>query len=173
MREVSKTRPDMKDFDWDTPSPALSARMRMATLPSGEGVRNLYVEESMWVPVCVVNYNVHVLPGIPRIFVQLLEGLGGVWASEGRLPGERSKRVMISTPLQESVVAEYLAELQRRVEGKVKVGSYPRWGKKRNTVTLVGDAEVVDGLVEEVEREVKGKRVESEGDADEGEGEGV
>jgi hypothetical protein len=48
-------------------------------------------------------------------------------------------RVSISTPLPESEVAEYLAELAKRVEPKgVKVGSYPRWGKKRNTVTLVG-----------------------------------
>ena len=45
----------------------------------------------------------------------------------------------ISTPLAESEVAEYLSELAKRVEPKgVKVGSYPRWGKKRNTVTLVG-----------------------------------
>lgn len=39
----------------------------------------------------------------------------------------------------ESAVAAYLTELAARVEAKgVKVGSYPRWGKKRNTVTLVG-----------------------------------
>ena len=48
-------------------------------------------------------------------------------------------RVIISTPLPESAVAPYLTELAERVEPKgVKVGSYPRWGKKRNTVTLVG-----------------------------------
>ncbi len=39
----------------------------------------------------------------------------------------------------ESAVASYLTELAERVEPKgVKVGSYPRWGRKRNTVTLVG-----------------------------------
>jgi hypothetical protein len=43
------------------------------------------------------------------------------------------------TPLAESNVAEYLTELAARVEPKgVKVGSYPRWGKKKNIVTLVG-----------------------------------
>ncbi len=48
-------------------------------------------------------------------------------------------RVLIATPLAESEVAEYLTELAQRVEPKgVKVGSYPRWGKKSNTVTLVG-----------------------------------
>jgi hypothetical protein len=46
---------------------------------------------------------------------------------------------MISTPMPESSVAPYLTELAARVEPKgVKVGSYPRWGKKTNTVTLVG-----------------------------------
>ena len=53
--------------------------------------------------------------------------------------GKGIVRVSISTPLPESEVAEYLSELAKRVEPKgVKVGSYPRWGKKRNTVTLVG-----------------------------------
>lgn len=59
-----------------------------------------------------------------------------------RLPDPEGKgivRVSIATPLPESEVAEYLTELAARVgpEG-VKVGSYPRWGKKKNTVTLVG-----------------------------------
>lgn len=46
---------------------------------------------------------------------------------------------MISTPMPESAVAGYLTELAAKVEPNgVKVGSYPRWGKSRNTVTLVG-----------------------------------
>ena len=46
---------------------------------------------------------------------------------------------MISTPLPESEVAGYLTSLAERAESKgIKVGSYPRWGKKYNTVTLVG-----------------------------------
>lgn len=53
--------------------------------------------------------------------------------------GKGIVRVLISTPLPESAVAGYLTELAGRVESKgIKVGSYPRWGKKRNTVTLVG-----------------------------------
>ncbi len=48
-------------------------------------------------------------------------------------------RVLISTPLPESAVAPYLTELAAKVEPLgVKVGSYPRWEQKRNTVTLVG-----------------------------------
>lgn len=53
--------------------------------------------------------------------------------------GKGIVRVMISTPMPESAIAEYLTGLAERVGPKgVKVGSYPRWGRKRNTVTLVG-----------------------------------
>ncbi|KAK5014308.1 hypothetical protein LTR16_001664, partial [Cryomyces antarcticus] len=50
----------------------------------------------------------------------------------------------------------------------IKVGSYPRWGKSRNTVTLVGrDKEYMDSLVAEVEKGVEGRRVATEGEDDE------
>ena len=53
-------------------------------------------------------------------------------------------RILISTPLPESEVAQYLAELAARVEPKgVKVGSYPRWKSKSNTVTLVGRYDIL------------------------------
>lgn len=53
--------------------------------------------------------------------------------------GKGTHRLLISTPLAESAVAGFLTELAAKVEPKgVKVGSYPRWGKSRNTVTLVG-----------------------------------
>lgn len=53
--------------------------------------------------------------------------------------GKGTIRVMISTPLPESEVAGYLTKLAERAEPRgIKVGSYPRWGKKNNTVTLVG-----------------------------------
>ena len=59
-----------------------------------------------------------------------------------RLPdpdGSGIVRILISTPMAESAVAEDLAALAARVEPKgVKVGSYPRWEKKTNTVMLTG-----------------------------------
>ncbi len=58
---------------------------------------------------------------------------------DDRLLGRSKTRIMISTPMSESQVAEYLTKLQAEVKAKgVSVGSYPRWGKKRNTVTLTG-----------------------------------
>ncbi len=84
--------------------------------------------------------------------------------------GKGIGRVIISTPLPESVVAEYLTELAAKVASKrVKVGSYPRW-KKNNTVTLVGrDHEYLESLVPEVLANVKGKRIAVEGEDDEDE----
>lgn len=53
--------------------------------------------------------------------------------------GKGSYRVVIQTPFAESKVAAYLTDLAGRVEPKgVKVGSYPHWDRKYNTVTLVG-----------------------------------
>jgi len=68
----------------------------------------------------------------------------------------------------ESAVADYLATLAAKVESRgVKVGSYPRWGKQHNTVTLVGrDREYLESLVMEVEENVQGKRLFAEGESD-------
>ena len=68
----------------------------------------------------------------------------------------------------ESAVAGYLTELAAKAEPKgVKVGSYPRWGKDHNTVTLVGrDREFMESLVPEVEKAVQGRRVAVEGEDD-------
>jgi hypothetical protein len=82
--------------------------------------------------------------------------------------GKGVHRILISTPMPESAVAEFLTELAAKVEPRgVKVGSYPRWGKTRNTVTLVGkDLEYIESLVAEVEQAVKGRRVAVEGEDD-------
>ena len=156
-------------FDWDTPSPQLTAHMRMAMLPAGPGTRVLFVAPDLWVPVAVANHNVHVLPGVPRIFVQLLGGLAELFVAEGRVNRNyRPVRVIISTPMAESEVAKFLGDLQLRVRGRgVKIGSYPRWGMKHNTITLVGcDADFIDGLAHEVEVATRGTRVDDKASQD-------
>lgn len=165
---IAKSQERGEVYDWSTPTPALKARLRMAELPTGPGCEVLFVDDSVWVPVAVVGGNVHVLPGVPRIFEMLMEGLGRRWEREGMLRGVKGVRVVISTPLKESNVAEYLEALQERVgERGVKVGSYPRWGEKRNTVTLVGeDREYIESLVPEVLEGVQGRRVDVEGEDD-------
>lgn len=82
--------------------------------------------------------------------------------------GKGIYRVLISTPMAESAVATYLTELAAKVEPQgVKVGSYPRWEKKRNTVTLVGkDREYLDSIKDEVAQNVNGRVVQVEGEDD-------
>lgn len=153
-------------FDWDTPSPGLAAKLRMVELPYDEVVpdehQTVFVADDMWVPIAIVNGNVHILPGVPRLFERLLEHLKPALLPRLLNPeGKGIYRFLFSTPLPESAVAPYLTELAVRTAARgIKVGSYPRWGMKLNTVTLVGgDKGYMESLVKEVEENVKGKRV--------------
>ncbi|OIW28368.1 Molybdopterin binding protein [Coniochaeta ligniaria NRRL 30616] len=176
MKCISKPHPSQQKFSWDEDTPARKARLRMVELPLDESRDSRYLanqvlfpREELWVPVSVVNGNVHILPGIPRLFESLLDGLKPFIIPRLTDPGKGIFRAMISTPLPESSVAGYLTELAARVESKgVKVGSYPRWGKKTNTVTLVGkDKEFIESLVPEVIENVKGRQVIVEGEGEE------
>lgn len=174
MKALSKPHPSQPNFSYDVPSAALEAKKRMIRLPvdtsRDDSDQVLFVDESLWVPISVVNGNVHILPGVPRLFEKLLEGL-----KPGLVPrltdpeGKGVYRLLFSTPMAESAVAGYLTELAAKVEPHgVKVGSYPRWGRKRNSVTLVGkDKAYLDSLIEEVEKNVEGKEVEREDEMDE------
>lgn len=174
MKRLSKPHPSQPNFSYDQPSPALEAKKRMIRLPidpaQSENEQVLFVDDKLWVPISVVNSNIHILPGVPRLFEALLEGLKTRLTPRLTDPeGKGVYRYLFATPLAESAVAGYLTELAAKVESRgVKVGSYPRWGKsKKNTVTLVGrDKELMDSLVSEVEQNVQGKRVEHESDAD-------
>ena len=189
MKKLSKPHLSQPNFSYDVPSPALEAKKRMIRLPidtsrSEEG-QVLFVDEELWVPISVVNGNIHILPGVPRLFTQLLDGLKPNLIPRLTDPeGKGVYRLIISTPMAESAVAGYLTELAAKVEPKgIKVGSYPRWGRKRNSVTLVGrDKDYMErygvqsslfghlltksSLIPEVEKNVQGIRVENEGDAD-------
>ncbi len=175
MKKLSRPHPSQPNFSWDVPSPALEAKKRMIILPIDKSRHQedqvLFVDETLWVPISVVNGNIHILPGVPRLFERLLHGMKPRLLPRLTDPeGKGVHRILISTPLAESAVAAYLTELAAKAEPKgVKVGSYPRWGKARNTVTLVGrDVEYMESLVPEVEKGVDGRRVEREDEADEG-----
>lgn len=145
----------------------------MAQLPHDPKVPDeeqaIFVKEDLWVPISVVNGNVHILPGIPRIFEIMLEGMRSRILPRLKDPeGKGTYRLLFSTPLAESAVADFLTTLAAKVEPRgIKVGSYPRWGKSKNVVTLVGtDREYMDSLVAEVEKGVNGLRVQNEGEDD-------
>ena len=71
MKLLSKPHPSQPMFDWDTDSPALKAKLRMVVLPTDEArdleKQFLFPCDDLWVPVAVVNGNVHILPGVPRL----------------------------------------------------------------------------------------------------------
>lgn len=174
MKALSKPHLSQPNFSYDVPSPALEAKLRMIRLPidesRDESSQALLVDNNLWVPINVVNGNIHILPGVPRLFTQLLDGLKPLLIARLTDPeGKGIYRIIISTPMAESAVAAYLTELAGKVESRgIKVGSYPRWGRKRNSVTLVGkDKEYMESLVPEVEKNVEGIRVEKEEEADE------
>ncbi|KAK1447515.1 molybdenum cofactor synthesis domain-containing protein [Colletotrichum melonis] len=172
MKTLSKPHPGQPNFDWDVDSPALQAKLRMVILPTDEKrdpkKQFVFPHEDLWVPVNVVNGNIHILPGVPRLFEKLLDGLKpGIVPRLTDPEGKGLCRVLISTPLPESAVAGYLTQLAAKVEPKgVKVGSYPRWGQN-GTVTLVGrDQAYIESIVAEVVQGVEGKRVNAEGEDD-------
>ncbi|KAI4866790.1 Molybdopterin binding protein [Hypoxylon rubiginosum] len=176
MKKLSKPRKSEPNFSWDVDSPAKTARLRMVRLPIDESrdlaKQALFPRDDLWVPISVVNGNIHILPGVPRLFESLLEGVKPFIVDRLVDPeGKGICRIIISTPLPESSVADYLTDLAARVAPQgVKVGSYPRWGKKNNTVTLVGrDMKYLESFVPEVIQNVKGKRVQTEGEDDEAE----
>jgi molybdenum cofactor synthesis domain-containing protein len=178
MKRLSRPHKSQPNFDWHTPSPQLKAKMRMAELPwdnnKAEAEQVVYVKDDLWVPISVVNGNVHILPGVPRLFEALLTGMKPRILPRLQDPdGQGTYRLLFSTPLAESSVAPYLTELAAKVEPKgVKVGSYPRWGKKRNVVTLVGtDRSYMDSLIEEVVKGTEGRHISVEGE-DDSDGEG-
>jgi molybdopterin-biosynthesis enzyme MoeA-like protein len=169
MRRLSQSHSSQPNFSWDEPSPALEAKLRMVRLPIDEtrdqDSQVVFVNDELWVPLSVVNGNVHILPGVPSIFEALLNGLRPRLLPRLTNPeGAGMHRVLFSTPLAESEVASYLTELAAKVEPKgIKVGSYPRFGESWNMVTLVGrDKDYLESLVEEVEKSVQGRRITAE-----------
>ncbi|KAI1386662.1 molybdopterin binding domain-containing protein [Hypoxylon trugodes] len=173
MKKLSRPNKAQPNFSWDVDSPAKTARLRMVRLPIDESrelsKQVIFTRDDLWVPISVANGNIHILPGVPKLFESLLEGVKPFVVDRLVDPdGKGIARVIISTPLPESAVADYLTELAGKVAAKgVKVGSYPRWGKKNNTITLVGrDRDYLESLVPEVVTNVKGRRIHVEGEDD-------
>lgn len=71
MKKLSRPHPSQPAFNWDEDSPAKKAKLRMVELPTEDSVplekQFLFPREDLWVPVAVVNGNVHILPGVPRL----------------------------------------------------------------------------------------------------------
>jgi len=71
MKKFSKPHPGQPKFNWDEDSAALRAKLRMIEMPTDANrdltKQFLFPCEDLWVPIAVVNGNVHILPGVPRL----------------------------------------------------------------------------------------------------------
>lgn len=71
MKAISRPNKTQPNFSWDVDSPAKTARLRMVELPIDESrdlsKQVLFPRDDLWVPVAVVNGNIHILPGVPRL----------------------------------------------------------------------------------------------------------
>ena len=103
MKKLSKPLADAPKFSWDEDTPARKAKLRMIELPhdrnKGDEEQVLFVAEDLWVPLCVVNSNIHILPGIPRLFEKMLTGLKARLLPRLVDPeGKGVHRIIFSTP---------------------------------------------------------------------------
>jgi molybdopterin-biosynthesis enzyme MoeA-like protein len=71
MKRLSKPHPGQPNFSWDEDSPVKTARLRMVELPLDQSLdlqkQVIFPMDDAWVPVAVVNGNIHILPGVPRL----------------------------------------------------------------------------------------------------------
>lgn len=96
MKHLSRPHPSQPNFSYDVDSPALRAKLRMVELPTDETrdprEQFLFPHDELWVPVTVVNGNVHILPGVPKLCTWLAAfspaaviNEAGAWQPIGRV----------------------------------------------------------------------------------------
>ncbi|KAI9216968.1 putative molybdopterin binding domain-containing protein [Blastocladiella britannica] len=140
-----------------------AARLRMAKLPSRASAA---YTPGMWVPICIANDNVHILPGIPRLFEAMVSHYMPTLAADAGIPFLRRA---VGTMLKEGDISDQLTVIQDRYkDAGIKVGSYPHFGvatvgperkRERVTVTVTGrDHALVEQATEEIVLAIQGFR---------------
>ncbi|TPX68033.1 hypothetical protein SpCBS45565_g03333 [Spizellomyces sp. 'palustris'] len=151
------------------------ARKRMALLPvdpnGEERARVVFPSTQLWVPLVIVNENVHILPGVPKLFRILIDRYFETHVRP-TLSLSSYSRVLIGTSLFEGDIAPILTDLQEKVQSEgIKIGSYPRWRPSgvpvdewnvRVVVSLLGrDKEALDKWGKVVVQKIQGVYVEN------------
>ena len=117
------------------------SRLRMAKLPTPSEV---LVTPGLWVPLVVAGGNVHILPGIPRLFQAM------VGHHADRFKGPTSTATELYSDAGEGDVAQPLAEVAA-IHSRVRIGSYP------NTLFDMNDDEKNKALKYRVKFVVEGR----------------
>ncbi|KAG1057037.1 hypothetical protein G6F43_001109 [Rhizopus delemar] len=117
-------------------------RKRMATFP--EPSIKLRPDKNFWVPVVIVNKNIHILPGIPKLFEGLMSSLKPHFQE---MVGDQKgyHRIQVATSLAEGDIAQFLTTVQSKVKD-IKIGSYPKWGLQNGVRVVVSVVEAVNNL---------------------------
>ncbi|TPX38297.1 hypothetical protein SmJEL517_g00091 [Synchytrium microbalum] len=150
----------------------LEARKRMALLPLGKDCDYVYAAPHLWVPIVRCNKNVHILPGVPRLFQTLLDNffINHLLPTIDTVPWTRK---LVGTSLFESDIAPTLTDVQNKVKPLgISIGSYPKmrpvdapieeW-KVRVVVSVIGkDSKAVHEWAEVLRSKVQGFDVDSE-----------
>lgn len=131
--------------------PLNEARRRMALFPEG---CEAWTTGELWVPLVVVE-NVHILPGVPELFEQMLH------AHAHRFSGLPLWRVELFTDQFEGDIADTLDRAQA-AHPEIAIGSYPQYGEDvafKVKVTLEGLVqERVESLATELEASLPARR---------------
>ncbi|GAC92789.1 hypothetical protein PHSY_000345 [Pseudozyma hubeiensis SY62] len=137
----------------------ITARKRMALFPA-EKAEVIFPTENLWVPVVRMDGKLCILPGVPRLFEALIDGLEPYLPLDPNRP--RPYRVLIHTRLPESNISPFLVELTEKCKKwEIKVGSYPKWNNGVDVSLIGNDWDKLKELIPEVEERVEGKLIES------------
>ncbi|KAI8143606.1 MoaB/Mog domain-containing protein [Fennellomyces sp. T-0311] len=133
---------------------------RLATFP--HPAKLIRPQQSFLIPVVVVNENIYILPGIPRLFQLLVDSLKphfeqlNLTKHGKRITG--FARTDVATRKSEGAIASVLSAIQARHQD-LKIGSYPLMGDKQVSVvvSVVGkNGEAVASVADEIAREIDG-----------------
>eukprot|EP01089_Gocevia_fonbrunei_P014774 TRINITY_DN4130_c0_g1_i1.p1 TRINITY_DN4130_c0_g1~~TRINITY_DN4130_c0_g1_i1.p1 ORF type:complete len:195 (+),score=48.83 TRINITY_DN4130_c0_g1_i1:48-587(+) len=142
--------------------PLTEARKQMAYIPEGSTV--LHTPELDWLPLCIVENQCYILPGVSDLFTKLLH------LNSDNLPTSSTKfsRELIGVPMWEGDIADKLSTIAAEYK-QLSIGSYPMSASQRENsketgeeclvvVSIEGtDAEAVTKVKDIVTEEFKGR----------------
>ncbi|KAH7589159.1 uncharacterized protein GVI51_D03641 [Nakaseomyces glabratus] len=169
--EETKKRMAMKSNPESRLDPeSLKDYYRMATLPSGPDVKKYYVADDLWVPICSINQQVYIFPGIPQLFSRMLMEFLPTLECIYKLDDDKReyKRYFVKTKLSESELSRHLRNFQEEAtvhSNEIKLGSYPHFGMGFNTVSILGekkDDEYLRGLKDKIIGILNGEEISEE-----------
>lgn len=165
--KIKHPRENADEFwNFHEPDSQLRDKLHMAEVPTDPTnsketqvvfVVNGEKDRDYWVPVVVVG-NVFILPGVPKGFRKLLNGLKPMMQERLKECGFHRFYLSIPPKLTEGRYRDRLSGLSEKLSGHgIDVGSHARGSNQKNIITLTGrDLEVMNGAVSEIRNSIDG-----------------